>query len=153
MKKKYYVIFFLIICSLFVGCVQNENNKESNEKEKEKNVNRSQSANIKDFDDNYAIFLENEDCIIRTSKVEIIDNNAIFSVSIENKSESDIKILLDKVTLGDTLKEIEFEYIIKVNETKNGILKVKDITKLDDLNDKMEGVFKVNSKKYNFVFK
>ena len=55
--------------------------------------------------------------------------------------------------MGDTLKEIEFEYIIKVNETKDGILKVKDVIELEDLNDKMEGLFKVNSKEYNFIFK
>lgn len=153
MNKKSYIIFFIIFSILLVGCVKNENSKESNEKDKEKVPNLIQTDNFKEFDDTYAIFLENKDCIIRTSKVEIVENNAIFSVSIENKSKDDIEIFLDKVVLGNTTKETEFEYVVKANESKNGVLKVKDIAEIGDLNDKMEGVFKVNSKKYNFVFK
>ena len=41
-------------------------------------------SNSKKFDN--AIFIENEYCAIKTSKVDIVDNNAEFTVSIENKS-------------------------------------------------------------------
>lgn len=107
--------------------------------------------NSKKFDN--AIFIENEYCVIKTSKVDIVDNNAEFTVSIENKSNNDIEVILSKVNLGILVKEVEFEYKIKPNETKEGILKIKNISQLETLNDKMEGIFLINSDEYNFIFK
>ena len=49
--------------------------------------------------------------------------------------------------------EVEFEYKIKPNETKKGILKIKEIPQLETLNDKMEGRFLINSDEYSFIFK
>lgn len=49
--------------------------------------------------------------------------------------------------------EVEFEYKIKPNETKEGILKIKEIPQLETLNDKMEGRFLINSDEYSFIFK
>ncbi|WP_165000278.1 hypothetical protein [Anaerophilus nitritogenes] len=39
--------------------------------------------------------------------------------------------------------------ILEDNETKEGVLKIKNIPQLDILNDKMEGIFKINSEEYN----
>lgn len=61
--------------------------------------------------------------------------------------------MLNKVNLGILVKEVEFEYKIKPNETKEGILKIKEIPQLETLNDKMEGRFLINSDEYSFIFK
>ena len=113
--------------------------------------NSKENQNSKKFDN--AIFIENEYCAIKTSKVDIVDNNAEFTVSIENKSNNDIEVMLNKVNLGILVKEVEFEYKIKPNETKEGILKIKEIPQLETLNDKMEGRFLINSDEYSFIFK
>lgn len=143
MNNKLTLPCILIIFSLLVGC--------SEKKIDTLDTNEIDISNSKKFDN--AIFIENEYCAIKTSKVDIVDNNAEFTVSIENKSNNDIEVMLNKVNLGILVKEVEFEYKIKPNETKEGILKIKEIPQLETLNDKMEGRFLINSDEYSFIFK
>ena len=143
------IICILIIFSLLVGCSEKKiDTIDTNEIDVSNSI---ENHNSKKFDS--AIFIENEYCSIKTSKVNIVDNNAEFTVSIENKSNNDIEVILNKVNLGRLVKEVEFEYKIKPNETKEGILKIKNIPQLETLNDKMEGIFLINSDEYNFIFK
>ncbi len=146
MNNKLMLPCLLIIFSLLVGC--SEKKIDTNEIDVSNSI---ANDNSKKFDN--AIFIENEYCVIKTSKVDIVDNNAEFTVSIENKSNNDIEVILSKVNLGILVKEVEFEYKIKPNETKEGILKIKNISQLETLNDKMEGIFLINSDEYNFIFK
>ena len=146
MNNKLMLPCLLIIFSLLVGC--SEKKIDTNEIDVSNSI---ANDNSKKFDN--AIFIENEYCVIKTSKVDIVDNNAEFTVSIENKSNNDIEVILSKVNLGILVKEVEFEYKIKPNETKEGILKIKNISQLETLNDKMEGIFMINSEEYNIIFK
>ena len=143
MNKKLILPCILIIFSLLIGC--------SEKKIDTLGTNKIENQNSKKFDN--AIFIENEYCAIKTSKVDIVDNNAEFTVSIENKSNNDIEVMLNKVNLGTLVKEVEFEYKIKPNETKEGILKIKKVPNLETLNDKMEGIFLINGDEYSFIFK
>ena len=135
MNKKLILPCILIIFSLLIGC--------SEKKMDTLGTNKIDISN----------FIENEYCAIKTSKVDIVDNNAEFTVSIENKSNNDIEVMLNKVNLGTLVKEVEFEYKIKPNETKEGILKIKKVPNLETLNDKMEGIFLINGDEYSFIFK
>ena len=149
MNNKLTLPCILIIFSLLVGCSEKKiDTIDTNEIDIS---NSKENQNSKKFDN--AIFIENEYCAIKTSKVDIVDNNAEFTVSIENKSNNDIEVMLNKVNLGILVKEVEFEYKIKPNETKEGILKIKEIPQLETLNDKMEGKFLINSDEYSFIFK
>ena len=127
MNNKLMLPCLLIIFSLLVGC--SEKKIDTNEIDVSNSI---ANDNSKKFDN--AIFIENEYCVIKTSKVDIVDNNAEFTVSIENKSNNDIEVILSKVNLGILVKEVEFEYKIKPNETKEGILKIKNISQLETLN-------------------
>ena len=138
MNKKLILPCILIIFSLLIGC--SEKKIDTLGTNKIDISNNKENQNSKKFDN--AIFIENEYCAIKTSKVDIVDNNAEFTVSIENK-----------VNLGTLVKEVEFEYKIKPNETKEGILKIKKVPNLETLNDKMEGIFLINGDEYSFIFK
>jgi len=149
MNNKLTLPCILIIFSLLVGCSEKKiDTIDTNEIDIS---NSKENQNSKEFDN--AIFIENEYCAIKTSKVDIVDNNAEFTVSIENKFNNDIEVMLNKVNLGILVKEVEFEYKIKPNEIKEGILKIKEIPQLETLNDKMEGRFLINSDEYSFIFK
>jgi len=149
MNNKLTLPCILIIFSLLVGCSEKKiDTIDTNEIDIS---NSKEKQNSKEFDN--AIFIENEYCAIKTSKVDIVDNNAEFTVSIENKFNNDIEVMLNKVNLGILVKEVEFEYKIKPNEIKEGILKIKEIPQLETLNDKMEGRFLINSDEYSFIFK
>ena len=149
MNKKLILPCILIIFSLLIGCSEKKIDTLGNNKIDISN--NKENQNSKKFDN--AIFIENEYCAIKTSKVDIVDNNAEFTVSIENKSNNDIEVMLNKVNLGTLVKEVEFEYKIKPNETKEGILKIKKVPNLETLNDKMEGIFLINGDEYSFIFK
>lgn len=149
MNKKLILPCILIIFSLLIGC--SEKKIDTLGTNKIDISNNKENQNSKEFDN--AIFIENEYCAIKTSKVDIVDNNAEFTVSIENKSNNDIEVMLNKVNLGTLVKEVEFEYKIKPNETKEGILKIKKVPNLETLNDKMEGIFLINGDEYSFIFK
>lgn len=149
MNNKLILPCILIIFSLLIGCSEKKiDTLNTNEIDISNN---KENQNSKKFDN--AIFIENEYCDIKTSKVDIVDNNAEFTVSIENKSNNDIEVMLNKVNLGILVKDVEFEYKIKPNETKEGILKIKKVPKLETLNDKMEGIFLINEDEYSFIFK
>ena len=101
----------LIIFSFLVGCSEKKiDTIDTNEIDVSNSI---ENHNSKKFDN--AIFIENEYCSIKTSKVNIVDNNAEFTVSIENKSNNDIEVILNKVNLGRLVKEVEFEYKINTN--------------------------------------
>ncbi|WP_455543177.1 hypothetical protein [Intestinibacter sp.] len=147
MKNKLIVLCILIVFSLLVGCSEKKINTDKID------VSSSiENNNSNKFDQ---IFIENEYCVIKTNKnkVDIVDNNAEFPVSIENKSNKDIEVKLNKINIGELIRKVEFEYKIKPNETKEGILKIKNISQIDDLIGKMEGKFVINSNEYYFIFK
>ncbi|WP_455538024.1 hypothetical protein [Terrisporobacter sp.] len=147
MKNKLIVLCILIIFSLLAGCSEKKIN--TNKIDASSSI---ENDNSEKFDQ---VFIDNEYCVIKTNKnkVDIVDKNAEFPVSIENKSNKDIEVRLNKINIGKLVREVEFEYKIKPNETKEGILKIKNISQLDTLIDKMEGKFVINSDEYYFIFK
>lgn len=131
--------------SLSVGC--SEKKVHNNE------VNVSKKIDNNTSDNSYYQPFYNDECVIKTRSVRIVDNNVEFSVSIKNKSNSDIEVKLDKVNLGTSVKEVEFQYKVKSNESKEGILIIKNIPKLETLNDKRQGILLINSDERYFIFK
>ena len=85
--------------------------------------------------------------------ISIIDNNAEYGLLIENKTNKSIEINLDKIHIGESLKNVEFNVKLKGKERKYANLKIKSISNLNDLYDKIYGVFIGNSSKYDFIFK
>ena len=51
------------------------------------------------------------------------------------------------------MKNVEFNVKLKGKERKYANLKIKDVSNLNDLYDKIYGVFIGNSSKYDFIFK
>ena len=64
-----------------------------------------------------------------------------------------MEISLDQIHIGQSLKNVEFKVKLKGKETKYANLKIKDVSNLNDLYDKIYGVFTGNSSKYDFIFK
>ncbi|MEW9080082.1 M56 family metallopeptidase [Terrisporobacter glycolicus] len=99
------------------------------------------------------VFIDNEDFKITVKNISIINNNAEYGLYIENKSNKTMEISLDKIHIGDLAKIVEFKTKLKAKENKYSNLKIKDISKLEYLNDKIYGEFLANSKEYYFIFK
>ena len=105
------------------------------------------------FDNNAPTFIDNKDFKMIVKNISIIDNNAEYGLLIENKTNKSIEINLDKIHIGESLKNVEFNVKLKGKERKYANLKIKSISNLNDLYDKIYGVFIGNSSKYDFIFK
>lgn len=99
------------------------------------------------------IFIENEDFKITVKSISIINNNAEFGVCIENKTSKIMDISMDKINIGESSKYVEFNTKLKSKETKYANLKIKNISKISELHDKLHGTFSGSSSKYDFIFK
>lgn len=99
------------------------------------------------------VFIDNEDFKITVKNISIINNNAEYGLYIENKTNEIMEISLDEIHIGDSAKIVEFKNKLKAKESKYVNLKIRDISKLGDLNDKIYGEFLGNSKEYYFIFK
>ena len=121
------------------------------------NGNKLEKIDSKNFtlysDDDAPVFIDNEDFKMTVKNISIIDNNAEYGLYIENKSSEVMEISMDEIHIGESSKTVEFKAKLKGKEKKYTNLKIKNISNLDDLNDKIYGVFLGNSFKYDFMFK
>ena len=118
------------------------------------NLEKIDSENYIVYSDNNApTFIDNEDFKMTVKNISIIDNNDEYGLLIENKTNKSIEINLDKIHIGESLKNVEFNVKLKGKERKYANLKIKSISNLNDLYDKIYGVFIGNSSKYDFIFK
>lgn len=99
------------------------------------------------------VFIDNEDFKITVKNISIINNKVEYGLYIENKSNKTMEISLDKIHIGDSVKTVDFKTKLNAKENKYANLKIKDVSKLEDLNDKIYGEFLGNSKEYYFIFK
>lgn len=60
---------------------------------------------------------------------------------------------MDEIHIGEASKSVEFQVKLNGKERKYVNLKIKNISKLEDLYDKIYGEFIGNSSKYDFIFK
>ena len=118
------------------------------------NLKKIDSENYIVYSDNNApTFIDNEDFKMTVKNISIIDNNAEYGLLIENKTNKSMEISLDQIHIGESLKNVEFNVKLKGKERKYANLKIKSISNLNDLYDKIYGVFIGNSSKYDFIFK
>lgn len=119
-----------------------------------KKLEKINSENFKLYSgDMMPVFIDNENFKITVKNICIINNNVEYGLYIENKSNKTMEISLDEIHIGDSVKEVEFKTKLKAKESKYANLKIKDVSKLEDLNDKIYGEFLGNSKEYYFIFK
>lgn len=104
-------------------------------------------------DDMVPIFIDNKDFKITVKSISIINNNAEYRVYIENKVNETMDISMDKINIGESSKSVEFSTKLKSKEKKYANLKIKNISKISELHDKLHGTFLGNSSKYDFIFK
>ena len=64
-----------------------------------------------------------------------------------------MEISMDEIHIGEASKSVEFQVKLNGKERKYVNLKIKNISKLEDLYDKIYGEFIGNSSKYDFIFK
>ena len=60
---------------------------------------------------------------------------------------------MDEINIGEASKSVEFQVKLNGKEKEYANLKRKNISKLEDLYDKIYGEFIGNSSKYDFIFK
>ena len=119
-----------------------------------KKLEKIDSENFKLYSgDMMPVFIDNENFKITVKNISIINNNAEYGLYIENKNNKTMEISLDKIYIGDSAKMVEFKIKLKAKESKYANLKIKDVSKLEDLNDKIYGEFLGDSKEYYFIFK
>lgn len=104
-------------------------------------------------DDTAPIFIDNEDFKMTVNSISIVNNNAEYGLYVENKNEEDKEISLDEINIGESSKHAKFKIKLNGKESKYANLKINNISKLEDLHDKIYGVFLCNSSKYDFIFK
>lgn len=121
------------------------------------NGNKLEKIDSKNFtlysDDNAPVFIDTEDFKITVKNIYIDDNNAEYGLYIENKSSETMEISMDEINIGEASKSVEFQVKLNGKERKYANLKIKNISKLEDLYDKIYGEFIGNSSKYDFIFK
>ncbi len=121
------------------------------------NGNKLEKIDSKNFtlysDDDAPVFIDTEDFKMTVKNISIIDNNAEYGLYIENKSSEVMEISMDEIHIGESSKTVEFKTKLKGKEKKYTNLKIKNISNLDDLNDKIYGVFLGDSSKYDLIFK
>ena len=61
-------------------------------------------------------------------------------------------ISMDKINIGESSKYVEFNTKLKSKETKYANLKIKNISKISELPDKLHGTFSGSSSLYEFIF-
>ena len=119
-----------------------------------KKLEKIDSENFKLYSgDMMPVFIDNENFKITVKNISIINNNVEYGLYIENKSSNIMEISLDEIHIGDSVKTVEFKTKLKAKENKYANLKINDVSKLEDLNDKIYGEFLGNSKEYYFIFK
>lgn len=104
-------------------------------------------------DDTAPVFIDNKDFKMTVKNISIINNNAEYRLYVENKTSETMKISIDEINVGELSKNVEFEVELKGKEIIYTNLKIENISKLNDLNDKIYGAFLGNSKEYDFIFK
>ena len=60
---------------------------------------------------------------------------------------------MDEIHIGESSKSVEFKIKLNGKERKYTNLKIKNISKLEDLYDKIYGEFLGESSKYDLIFK
>ena len=135
----------------------NENKEELESNQYKINGNKLEKIDDENFilysDDMAPTFMDNKDFKITVKNISIINNNAEYGVYIENKTNEAMDISMDKINIGIYSKSVEFQTKLKGKEIKYSNLKIKNISKMDELHDKIYGTFLGNSSKYDFIFK
>ena len=99
------------------------------------------------------VLIDNDDFKITVKNIYIVNNSAEYGLYIENKSSETMEISMDKINIGEVPKNVEFNVKLNGKEKNYVNLKIKNISKLDNLNNKIYGEFIGNSSKYEFIFK
>ena len=135
----------------------NENKEELERKQYKINGNKLEKIDNENFilysDDIAPIFIDNKDFKIIVKNISIINNNAEYGLYIENKTNETMNISMNQIQIGEYSKSVEFRTKLKSKETKYSKLKINNISKIDELHDKISGTFLGNSSKYDFIFK
>lgn len=85
------------------------------------------------------LYMDEVKVTYRIYEIKIVNNEAKVYGSIKNKSDKDLHISMDNLTIGDNIKGVDFEVTIDSGESQDNVLTIKGISKISDLYDKHIG--------------
>lgn len=99
------------------------------------NIDSDKYISYKKYSGRDFIYIDEAKIRFTAEEIKIVNNEAKVCVGVENKSDKDLHLSMENITIGQNTKNVEAEVYIGRGESQNNILTIKGISKISDLYD------------------
>ncbi|KHS58563.1 MULTISPECIES: M56 family metallopeptidase [Terrisporobacter] len=85
------------------------------------------------------LYIQEDKVTFTANEIKIVNNEAKVYVKVENKSDKDLHLSMDNLTIGKNTKKVDAQVTIGAGESQNDIITIKGISKMSDVYNPLTG--------------